>query len=136
MYLFKCCKENKWYSYYYYPPWIFFQLLVSGTTAFQLGAPPNQTPHRTTTNCSCSQWCHRTSRRCLLCHCQCHRHRLPAPRQTCGVGRGHVTVAPPSWCRTQVVIIIIIRTFIKRHKSGNIHSEALYMSIYTCVVEL
>ena len=32
--------------------------------------------------------------------------------------------------------IIIIRTFIKRHKSRNIHSEALYMSMYTCVVEL
>ena len=27
--------------------------------------------------------------------------------------------------------IIIIRTFIKRHKSRNIHSEALYMSTYT-----
>ena len=35
-----------------------------------------------------------------------------------------------------VVIIIIRRTFIKRHKSRNIHSEALYMSIYTRVVEL
>ena len=33
-------------------------------------------------------------------------------------------------------IIIIIRTFIKCHKSRNIHLEALYMSIYTCVVEL
>ena len=36
-------------------------------------------------------------------------------------------------------IIIIIRrrrTFIKRHKSRDIHSEALYISIYTCVVEL
>ena len=30
-----------------------------------------------------------------------------------------------------IIIIIIIRTFIKRHKSGNIHSEALYMSMYT-----
>ena len=30
-----------------------------------------------------------------------------------------------------VIIIIIRRTFIKRHKSGNIHSEALYMSMYT-----
>ena len=35
-----------------------------------------------------------------------------------------------------VIIIIIIRTFIKRHKSRHIHSEALYMSKYTCVVEL
>ena len=35
-----------------------------------------------------------------------------------------------------IIIIRIIRTFIKRHKSGNIHSEALYMSIYICVVEL
>ena len=33
-------------------------------------------------------------------------------------------------------LIIIRRTFIKRHKSGNIHSEVLYMSMYTCVVEL
>ena len=31
---------------------------------------------------------------------------------------------------------IIIIIFIKRHKSRNIHSEALYMSMYTCVVEL
>ena len=29
-------------------------------------------------------------------------------------------------------LIIIIRTFIKRHKSRNINSEALYMSIYMC----
>ena len=33
------------------------------------------------------------------------------------------------------VMIIRRRTFIKRHKSRRIHSEALYMSMYTCVVE-
>ena len=30
----------------------------------------------------------------------------------------------------------IVESLLKSHKSGNIHSEALYMSIYTCVVEL
>ena len=33
-------------------------------------------------------------------------------------------------------IILIIRTFIERHKSRHIHLEAQYMSKYTCVVEL
>ena len=36
----------------------------------------------------------------------------------------------------ELITIIRRRTFIKRHKSRNIHSEALYMSKYTCVVEL
>ena len=35
-----------------------------------------------------------------------------------------------------LMIIVIRRTFIKCHKSRNIHSEGLYMSTYTCVVEL
>ena len=33
-------------------------------------------------------------------------------------------------------IIIRRRTFIKRHESRNIHSDALCMCMYTCVIEL
>ena len=43
---------------------------------------------------------------------------------------------PPQTLLVGIIIIRRRRTFIKRHKSGNIHSEALYMSRYTCVVEL
>ena len=52
------------------------------------------------------------------------------------VGEDRVMCAVRSWLPGPQNIIITRRTFIKRHKSRNIHSDALYMSMYTCVVEL
>ena len=59
--------------------------------------------------------------------CWPSRHAIVTPHFFLGFTTREIFL----WC-----MIIIIRTFIKRHKSRHIHSEALYMSKYICVVEL